>query len=120
MAPKQGGFTVFAQKAANRMVGDASSLESWLILGKFRPNGAVIWLYLGGNIVTLIKSFGLVLALIAMYAVLVLLDERFNWFYGTGRRKLQVLALAILASFAARCRGSCSGRDIPSIICRST
>ena len=41
------------------------------------------------------------LALIAMYAILVLLDERFNWFYGEGRRKLQVLALATLASFAA-------------------
>jgi hypothetical protein len=42
-----------------------------------------------------------VLALIAMYAILVLLDERFNWYYGAGRRRLQVLALATLASFAA-------------------
>jgi hypothetical protein len=36
-----------------------------------------------------------------MYAVLVLLDERFNWFYGAERRRLQVLALAVLASFTA-------------------
>jgi hypothetical protein len=100
-AVKEGGFAVFAQKAANRMVGDGSSLADSLIFGKFQPIGAVISLYLGGNLVTLTKSFGLVLALIAMYAILVLLDERFNWFYGTGRRKLQVLALATLASFAA-------------------
>ena len=98
---KQGGFTVFAQKAANRMVGDASSLQDQLILGKFQPIGAVIWLYLGGNYITLIKSFGLVLAFIGLTAILVLLDERFNWFYGTRRSKLQVLALAVLASFAA-------------------
>ena len=100
-AAKQGGFTVFAQKAANRILGDAGSLQDQLILGKFEPIGAVIWLYLGGNYITLIKNFSFFLALIAMYAVLILLDERFNWFYGKGRRKLQVLALAVLASFAA-------------------
>ena len=86
-AAKEGGFTVFVQKAANRMIGDASSLQEQLIFGKFEPIGAVIWLYLGGNAITLIKSFGFVLALIALYAVLILLDERFNWFYGTGRRQ---------------------------------
>ncbi len=100
-AAKQGGFAVFAQKAANRILGDASSLQDQLILGKFEPIGAVIWLYLGGNYITLIKNFGFFLALIAFYAVLILLDERFNWFYGKGRRQLQVLALAVLASFAA-------------------
>jgi hypothetical protein len=100
-AAKQGGFTVFAQKAANRMIGDAGSLQDQLILGKFEPIGAVIWLYLGGNYITLIKNFSYVLAFIAMNAVLMLLDERFNWFYGAGRRRLQVLALAVLASFAA-------------------
>jgi hypothetical protein len=100
-AAKQGGFTVFAQKAANRMIGDAGSLQDQLILGKFEPIGAVLWLYLGGNYITLIKNFGFVLAFIAMNAVLMLLDERFNWFYGAGRRKLQVLALAVLASFTA-------------------
>jgi hypothetical protein len=100
-AAKQGGFAVFAKKAASRMLGDASSLQDQLILGKFEPIGAVIWLYLGGNYVTLIKNFGFVLALIALYAVLILADERFNWFYGAGRRKLQVLALAVLASFTA-------------------
>ena len=100
-AAKEGGFTVFLQKAANRMIGGAPSLEDQLIFGKFEPIGAVIWLYLGGNAITLIKNFGFLLAFIAFYAVLILLDERFNWFYGTGRRKLQVLALAVLASFAA-------------------
>ena len=100
-AVKQGGFTVFAQKAANRMIGEAASLPDQLILGKFEPIGAVISLYLGGNSVTLIKNFGFLLAFIAMYAVLILLDERFNWFYGAGRRKLQVLALTVLASFVA-------------------
>jgi hypothetical protein len=100
-AMKEGGFAVFAQKAANRMTGNSASLADELIFGKFEPIGAVISLYLGGNLVTLTKSFGLVLALIAMYAILVLLDERFNWFYGVGRRKLQVLGLAVLASFTA-------------------
>ena len=100
-AAKEGGFTVLAQKAANRILGNSPSLEEALILGKFQPIGAVLSLYLGGNLVTLIKSFGLVLALIAMYAILLLLDQRFNWFYGEGRRKLQALALATLASFTA-------------------
>jgi hypothetical protein len=100
-AAKQGSFAVFAQKAANRIIGDASSLQDQLIFGKFEPIGAVIWLYLGGNYITLIQSFGFLLALIAAYAVLILLDERFNWFFHGGRSKLQVLALAVLASFAA-------------------
>ncbi|MDB5875677.1 MAG: hypothetical protein JWQ07_5119, partial [Ramlibacter sp.] len=100
-AAKQGSFTVFMQKAANRMTGDGPSLEYQLVLGKFQPIGAVIWLYLGGNYITLIKSFGLVLAFIALTAILILLDERFNWFYGTRRGKLQVLALAVLASITA-------------------
>jgi len=100
-AAKEGGFAVFLQKAANRITGDSPSLEVALIFGKFQPIGAVIWLYLGGNYITLMKTFGFVLALIAMYAILVLLDERFNWFYGAERRKLQVLGLATLASFAA-------------------
>jgi hypothetical protein len=100
-AAKQGGFAVFVQKAANRIAGEASSVQDQLIFGKFEPIGAVLWLYLGGNYVTLIKNFSFVLAFIAMNAVLMLLDERFNWFYGAGRKKLQVLALAVLASFAA-------------------
>lgn len=100
-AAKQGGFTVFMTKAANRMIGDAASLQDQVILGKFQPIGAVIWMYLGGNYVTLIKSFGLVLTLLALSAVMILLDERFNWFYGPSRRKLQILALAVIASFTA-------------------
>lgn len=100
-AAKQGGFTVFAKKAASRMLGDASSLQDQLILGKFEPIGAVIWLYLGGNWVTLIKSFGFFLAFIVLTAVMILLDQRFNWFFSKGRNRLQVLALAVLASFAA-------------------
>jgi hypothetical protein len=100
-AAKQGGFAVFMKKAANRMVGDDPSLENQLILGKFQPIGAVIWAYLGSNYVNLIKSFGFLLALLALYAVFTLLDERYNWFYGAARSKLQVLALAVLASFSA-------------------
>jgi hypothetical protein len=100
-AAKQGSFTVFAQKAANRMIGDGASLQDQLIFGKFQPIGAVIWTYLGSNYLTLVKSFGLLLLLIALYAVLILFDERYNWFYGAGRRKLQILALGVLASFAA-------------------
>jgi hypothetical protein len=100
-AAKQGGFAVVMERAAARMVGDDGSLQVQLIYGKFQPIGAVVWAYLGGNDVTLIKSFGLFLTLIAGYAIILLLDERFNWFYGAGRRKLQVLALAVLASFAA-------------------
>jgi hypothetical protein len=91
------------QKAANRIVGDAPTLQDQLILGKFAPIGSVIWLYLGGNHLTLLKHFSFLLALLVAYAVMLLLDERFSWFYGTGpdRRKLQGLALACLASFAA-------------------
>jgi hypothetical protein len=100
-AAKQGGFTVLMQKAANRMIGDGSSLQDQLVLGKFQPIGAVIWAYLGGNYVTLIKNFGLLLTLLALYAILILLDERFNWFYGAARRRLQILALAFVASIAA-------------------
>jgi hypothetical protein len=100
-AAKQGGFAVFLQKAASRTSGDAGPLDYQLVYGKFQPIGAVIWLYLGNNYITLIRSFGFLLTLLALYAVLALLDERFNWFYGAGRRRLQVLALAVLASFTA-------------------
>jgi hypothetical protein len=100
-AAKQGGFAVFLEKAANRMQGNASSLDEELLLGKFASIGGVIWSYLGGNHVTIIKNFGLLFVLLAGYAILMLLDERFNWFYGAGRRKLQTLALAMLASFVA-------------------
>ena len=100
-AAKQGGFAVFLLKAASRTTGEAGPLDYQLQYGKFQPIGSVIWLYLGSNFITLIKSFGLLLTLLALYAVLTLLDERFNWFYGAGRRRLQVLGLAVLASFAA-------------------
>jgi hypothetical protein len=100
-AAKQDGFAVFLEKATNRVLGDAPSLQEQLLLGKFAPISAVIWTYLGGNYITLIKNYGFLSALIAGYALLILLDERFNWFYGAGRRKLQILALAALASFVA-------------------
>jgi hypothetical protein len=100
-ALKQGGFAVFLAKAGNRIIGSDPSLQNQLIFGKFQPIGAVVWAYLGGNYVTLIKTFGFLLALLALYAILILLDERFNWFYGAARHRLQVLALAVLASFAA-------------------
>jgi hypothetical protein len=100
-AAKEDGFTIFLQKAASRTSGNLGPLDYQLVYGKFQPIGAVIWLYLGGNFITLIKSFGLLLTLLALYAVLILLDERFNWFYSEGRKKLQVLALATLASFTA-------------------
>jgi hypothetical protein len=100
-AVKQGGFAVFLAKAGNRIIGNDASLQNQLIFGKFQPIGAVVWAYLGGNYITLIKSFGFLLTLLALYAILILLDERFNWFYGAARRKLQVLALAVLASFTA-------------------
>ena len=44
-AAKEGGFAVFAQKAANRMMGNSPSLADELIFGKFEPIGAVISLY---------------------------------------------------------------------------
>jgi hypothetical protein len=60
-------------------------------------------MYLGGNYITLLQGFGYLLALLAAYALMILLDQRFSWFYGDGpdRRKLQGLALACLASFTA-------------------
>src|ERR1700740_3613263 len=52
-AAKEGGFAILAEKAANRMTGDAASLQEELILGKFVSIGTVIWTYLGGNYITL-------------------------------------------------------------------
>jgi hypothetical protein len=100
-AAKEGGFAILAEKAANRMTGDAASLQEELILGKFVSIGTVIWTYLGGNYITLIKNFGVVLTLLAVYAVVTLLEGKFTWFLGPDRRKLQILALAFLASIAA-------------------
>jgi hypothetical protein len=100
-AARQGGFAVIAQKAANRMTGDASSLQDELIFGKFASISSVLSTYLGSNFVALIKSFGLVLALLAIAAIVSLLDGRLNWYLGPDRRKLQILALGFLASIAA-------------------
>jgi len=95
------GFGVILEKAANRMTGDATSLQEELIFGKFISISTVLWAYLGGNYITLIKNYGILLALLAVYAVVILLDGKFNWFLGPDRRKLQILALAFLASIAA-------------------
>jgi len=95
------GFGVILEKAANRMTGDATSLQEELIFGKFISISTVLWAYLGGNYITLIKNYGILLALLAVYAVVTLLDGKFNWFLGPDRRKLQILALAFLASIAA-------------------
>jgi hypothetical protein len=100
-AAKKGGFSILFEKAANRMTGDASSLHEELILGKFIAISTVLWNYLGGNYITLIKNFGVLLSLLAVYAVVTLLEGKFNWFLGPERRKLQILALAFLASIAA-------------------
>lgn len=100
-AAKQGTFAVIAQKVANRMTGDAASLQDELILGKFVAISTVIWTYFGGNFITEIKNFGILLTLLVVYAVVSLLDGKFNWFLGPDRRKLQILSLAFLASIAA-------------------
>jgi hypothetical protein len=98
---KEGGFAVFATKAANRMTGDGASLQEDLIFGKFVSIGTVVWSYLGGNAFTLIKHFGIMLTALAVYAVMTLLDPKFTWFFGPDRRKLQILSIAFLASIAA-------------------
>lgn len=100
-AVRQGGFAVLAQKAANRITGDAVLLQDEIIFGKFASIGAVLSTYLGSNFVALIKSFGVVLALLTATAILSLLDGRLNWWLGADRRKLQILALGFLASLAA-------------------
>jgi hypothetical protein len=100
-AARQGGFTVIAQKAANRMTGDAASLQDQLMFGKFASIGSVLSTYLGSNFIALIKSFGVVLALLTFTAILALLDGKVNWWLGGDRRKLRILALAFLASLAA-------------------
>ncbi|MGA7809431.1 hypothetical protein [Bradyrhizobium sp.] len=100
-AARQGGFAVLATKAANRMTGDATSLQDELLFGKFASIGSVLATYLGSNFIALIKSFGVLLALLTVTALLSLLDGRLNWWLGTERRKLQILALAFLASLAA-------------------
>ena len=92
---KQGGFAVILEKAANRITGDAASLQDELILGKFISISTVLWTYLGGNYITLIKNFGILLALLAVYAVVTLLDGKFNWFLGPDRRRLQILAVRL-------------------------
>jgi hypothetical protein len=100
-AAKKGGFAIILEKAGNRITGDAASLQDELILGKFISISTVLWTYLGGNYITLIKNFGILLAGLAVYAVVTLLDGKFNWFLGPDRRRLQILAVAFLASFAA-------------------
>jgi hypothetical protein len=100
-AMRQGGFAVIVEKAANRMTGDADSFQEELVLGKFATIASVLSNYLGGNYITLIKSFGVVLTLLAVTAVAALLDGKFNWYLGPDRRRLQILALGFLASIAA-------------------
>jgi len=100
-AARLGGFAVIAQKAANRMTGDAPALREQLIFGKFASISSVLSTYLDSNFIALIKSFGLVLALLTITAILSLLDGRLSWHLGPDRRKLQILALAFLASIAA-------------------
>ena len=95
------GFAVIFEKAASRMTGDAASLQEEIILGKFISISTVLGTYLGGNYITLIKHFGILLAVLAVYAVVTLLDGKFNWFLGPDRRRLQILAVAFLASIAA-------------------
>jgi hypothetical protein len=100
-AAKKGGFAIIFEKAANRITGDASSLQDELILGKFATISSVLWTYLGGNYITLIHNFGILLTVLGVYAVVTLLDRKFNWFLGPDLGRLQILALAFLASFAA-------------------
>jgi hypothetical protein len=100
-AAKQGGFAVIADRAASRITGDSPSLQDELILGKFVSIQSVILRYLEGNDVTLIKNFGIVLALFVLVAILALMDKKVIWYLGDDRRKLHICALAFLASFAA-------------------
>ncbi len=100
-AAKLGGFAVIADRAGARILGDSSSLQDQIILGKFASFQTVIFRYLEGNDITLIKNFGIPLGLFVLVAVLSLMDKKIIWYLGPDRRKLQILALAFLASLAA-------------------
>jgi hypothetical protein len=100
-AAKLGGFAVIADRAGARIAGESSSLQDQIILGKFASFQTVIFRYLEGNDITLIKNFGIPLGLFVLTAVLALFDKKIIWYLGQDRRKLQILALAFLASLAA-------------------
>jgi len=100
-AAKLGGFAVIADRAGARIAGDSASLQEQLIIGKFASFQTVIFRYLEGNDITLIKNFGIPLGLFVLVSVLALMDKRIIWYLGPDRRKLQILALAFLASLAA-------------------
>lgn len=100
-AAKLGGFAVIADRAGARIAGDSASLQEQLIIGKFASFQSVIFRYLEGNYITLIKNFGIPLGLFVLVAVLSLMDKKIIWYLGPDRRKLQILALAFLASLAA-------------------
>jgi hypothetical protein len=100
-AAKLGGFAVIADRAGARIAGDSSSLQEQLVLGKFVSFQAVIFRYLEGNYITLIKNFGIPLGLFVLVAVLSLMDKKIIWYLGPDRRKLQICALAFLASLTA-------------------
>ena len=100
-AVKLGGFAVIADRAGARVLGESSSLQDEIILGKFASFQTVILRYLEGTYITLIKTFGIPLGLFVLVAVLSLMDKSIIWYLGPERRKLQILALAFLASLAA-------------------
>jgi hypothetical protein len=100
-AAKQGGFAVIADRAAARIVGDSSSLQDQIILGKFVSVQSVILRYLEGNDVTLIRNFGVVLTLFVLTAVFALVDKKVIWYLGQDRKNLHICALAFLVSLAA-------------------
>jgi hypothetical protein len=100
-AAKLGGFAVIADRAGARIAGDSASLQEQLIIGKFASFQTVIFRYLEGNDVTLIKNFGIPLGLFVLVSALALMDKGIIWYLGPDRRKLQILALAFLASLAA-------------------
>jgi hypothetical protein len=95
------GFAGIVGSAMARTGAGGLSLEDGLLLGHFASVLSVIRTYLGANSYTLIPNFALVLGPLAILAVVTFLDRRFNWFFGTDREKLQALAFAFLASFAA-------------------
>lgn len=100
-AAKEGSFAVIARKAALRLTGDSPILADELIVGKFTSVKSVLWRYLEGNDITLIKNFGIPLGLFVLVAILALMDKKIIWYLGNDRRKLHILALAFLASLAA-------------------
>jgi hypothetical protein len=100
-AAKAGGFTNIAKRAAIRIMGDAPALDEEIFLGKFATIQSVLLRYLEGNDITLAKNFAIPLALLVLVAVLSLLDKKIIWYLGDDRRRLQILSLAFLASFAA-------------------